>query len=1047
MPQSDWLARNASAFAIAAPQPASEDEVVVLPRREISSWLDALPEERDDLWELVRAMRDRIAAQGSHSVQVSCQDGIDSGQLEIHITSAQPAVSNDAAEVSAESAQTAMDPLAVPQAQALSSGLLLIDAQDGRSLRLELIRCLRDDSLNRIDLLVSFIMKSGMGIIGERLESAIERGAQIRVLTTDYLCVTDADALAQLLDMSEDAAPQAGNLDVRLFSDPRTSFHPKAYLFHSSESDHARGFVGSNNLSRSGIETGVEWSLSTREVQPLVTAFDQLWADKRNQPLSHEFLRTYRTKWRPTAGQVVPVGVETEPPTLSPQIRPIQAEALTALEESRGEGFAAGMVVMATGLGKTWLGAFDSAAFGRTLFVAHREEILRQSRDVFRQVRPDAELGLYMGAEKQPEADVVFASVQTLVRRLDEFAADEFDYIVVDEFHHAAAGSYRKVIDYFEPRFLLGLTATPERTDGADLLALCGDNLVFECGLIEGIERSELVPFRYWGIKDVANYEGIPWRNGRFDPAQLATRIETQQRAQQAFDEWESLCGERTLGFCSAVTHADFMAQFFTERGVKCAAVHSKPGSSDRRDALADLRSGKLQVVFSVDMFNEGVDVPEVDSVLMLRPTESPVVFLQQLGRGLRLSEGKDHLRVVDFVGNHSSFLLHPRVLLGMGEAGDASNEMILQTLRSGEWDLPAGCSITFDVESIDLLTMLADKKVAGTSLRTSAALEQFCTEYAAEHEGRPTAAQAAAAGYNPATAKKQHGAWFGLLGHAGLLEDAESQVWGKYRSVFERLEKESFTKSYKLVALKALLATGNLRTGMSVDALAERSQRIVASDPRLVADTTGKAMPSPVDATLQAWSKFWRKWPLDHLAKVGGSGGDSDAADSERVSATGLGAAAGAGALFRYSGDDFVPTFDVATEDGDAFDAMVAEIVDWRLADYLLRPKAAESGSVRCRVSHSSGSPILRYDRTLNPELPLGEVPFSANGEEYAGRFVKIALNVATRHEVEGNALPELLRGWFGPDAGQPGTRHSVVLTEGPEGWVMTPDLPPTSA
>ena len=373
MPQSDWLARNASAFAIAAPQPASEDEVVVLPRREISSWLDALPEERDDLWELVRAMRDRIAAQGSHSVQVSFQDGIDSGQLEIHITSAQPAVSNDAAEVSAESAQTAMDPLAVPQAQALSSGLLLIDAQDGRSLRLELIRCLRDDSLNRIDLLVSFIMKSGMGIIGERLESAIERGAQIRVLTTDYLCVTDADALAQLLDMSEDAAPQAGNLDVRLFSDPRTSFHPKAYLFHSSESDHARGFVGSNNLSRSGIETGVEWSLSTREVQPLVTAFDQLWADKRNQPLSHEFLRTYRTKWRPTAGQVVPVGVETEPPTLSPQIRPIQAEALTALEESRGEGFAAGMVVMATGLGKTWLGAFDSAAFGRTLFVAHRE--------------------------------------------------------------------------------------------------------------------------------------------------------------------------------------------------------------------------------------------------------------------------------------------------------------------------------------------------------------------------------------------------------------------------------------------------------------------------------------------------------------------------------------------------------------------------------------------------------------------------------------------------------------------------------------------------
>jgi len=1038
VPQSEWLARNASAFAVSAPQPASEDEVVVLPRREISSWLDALPEERDDLWGLVRAMRDRITTEGAHSVQVLFQDGIDSGHLEIHIKRAQPAANT-------------VPPTGLLPSGLLPSGLHLIDAQDGRNLRLELIRCLRDDSLNRIDLLVSFIMKSGMGIIGERLESAIERGAQIRVLTTDYLCVTDADALAQLLDMSEDATPQAGNLDVRLFSDPRTSFHPKAYLFHSSESDHAHGFVGSNNLSRSGIETGVEWSLGTREVQPLVNAFDQLWADKRNQPLSHEFLRIYRTKWRPTAGQVVPVGVETEAPTLKPQIRPIQAEALAALEESRGEGFAAGMVVMATGLGKTWLGAFDSAAFSRTLFVAHREEILRQSRDVFRQVRPDAELGLYMGAEKQPEADVVFASVQTLVRHLNEFDPDEFDYIVVDEFHHAAAGSYRKVIDYFEPRFLLGLTATPERTDGADLLALCSDNLVFECGLIEGIERSELVPFRYWGIKDVADFEGIPWRNGRFEPAQLATRIETQQRAQQAFDEWESLCGERTLGFCSAVTHADFMTQFFTERGVKCAAVHSKPGSSDRRTALADLRSGKLQVVFSVDMFNEGVDVPEVDSVLMLRPTESPVVFLQQLGRGLRLSEGKDHLRVVDFVGNHRSFLLHPRVLLGMGEAGDASNEMILQTLRSGEWDLPAGCSITFDVESIDLLTMLADKKVAGTSLRTSAALEQFCTEYAAEHESRSTAAQAAAAGYNPATAKKQHGAWFGLLDHSDLLEDAETQVWEKYRSVFERLERETFTKSYKLVALKALLSTGNLRTGMSVNALAERSQRIVAGDPRLVADTAGKGMPSPVGATPQTWNKFWRKWPLDHLAKVSAAGGDSDndrdAAYGDGGGPVGAGVGSRAGALFRYSGDDFVLTFTVAPEDGDVFDAMVAEIVDWRLADYLLRPKAAKSGSVRCRVSHSSGSPILRYDRTRNPELPLGEVPFSANGQEYTGRFVKIALNVATRHEVEGNALPELLRGWFGPDAGHPGTRHSVLLAEGPEGWVMTPDRPSKSA
>ena len=297
-------------------------------------------------------------------------------------------------------------------------------------------------------------MKSGVRLILGKLSEAIERGAHARILTTDYLQVTDADALAQLLDLAESSHNSDGSLQLRLFSDPLTSFHPKAYLFSSATRSDARGFVGSSNLSLSGIETGVEWSLRTELVAPMLKSFDALWGDARTREVDHALLRDYRTRWKPSAGRAVEVGIETEPAEEAPNPRPIQEEALLALTQTRADGFGAGLVVMATGLGKTWLAAFDSASsgFGRTLFVAHREEILRQSRDVFRRVRPDAELGLYFGDEKQPDADVVFASVQTLVRHLDEFAPDEFDYVVVDEFHHAAASSYRKVIDHFRHR-------------------------------------------------------------------------------------------------------------------------------------------------------------------------------------------------------------------------------------------------------------------------------------------------------------------------------------------------------------------------------------------------------------------------------------------------------------------------------------------------------------------------------------------------------------------------------------------------------------------
>ena len=423
---------------------------------------------------------------------------------------------------------------------------VLVDGQV-RLLLPELVERLRDIEFDRVDIVVSFIKMSGLNLLMGSLEDALERGAEVRILTTDYLGLTEPAALARLHDLMED---NPDKLSVRMFHDPEISFHPKAYLFYSSHGRSAAAFVGSSNLSGLGLNGGIEWNLLVGAVDELKERFLVLWLDHRSLPLTDDLIASYEP-----APRYVPDAIEVvETPEEAPKPRPIQEEALRALVQTRRDGFRAGMVTMATGLGKTWLAAFDAAQAraGRVLFIAHREEILKQSRDIFRRVHPNATMGLYFGDEKHPDADFVFATVQTLSSTLDRFASDGFDYVVIDEFHHAAAATYRRVLDHFTPRFLLGLAPTPERMDGADLLSLCADNLAFDCDLVEGIRRDELVPFHYWGVPDPVDFEPIPWRNGEFDPAALEAAIETQERAQSAFDEWQSRRGTRTLAFCAS---------------------------------------------------------------------------------------------------------------------------------------------------------------------------------------------------------------------------------------------------------------------------------------------------------------------------------------------------------------------------------------------------------------------------------------------------------------------------------------------------------------
>lgn len=816
-----------------------------------------------------------------------------------------------------------------PSSSPFSGGKpVLLDGVGDRHLHLEILRWLINPDIDQIDLAVSFIMRSGVRLIAGHLEAALQRGARIRIITTDYLSITDPDALTRLLDMADRPGLGNGQLQVKAFHDPAVSFHPKAYLFRSTTSAVAGGFVGSSNLSGSGISRGVEWNLGVDNVGPLVESFERLWDDSRCEEVDVRWIAEYRIRRPPASAPRTPppeAAIDIEPARQPVNPWPVQIQALEALEQARIQGFRRGLVVMATGLGKTLLAAFDSnrPEFRRVLFIAHREEILRQSRDAFRRVRPDGRFGFFLGADKEPEADVVFASIQTLHRHLNRFESDRFDYVVVDEFHHAVAPTYRRAIERFRPKFLLGLTATPDRLDGADLLALCGNNLVFECDLIEGIKQERLSPFHYWGIKDVADYAPIPWRNGRFDPDKLAEAIETAQRAEQALAQWRERAAGPTLAFCTTIAHAEFMAEFFKQRGVQSVAVHSGPHSAPRQSAVEDLRSGAIQVLFAVDVFNEGVDIPEIGTVLMLRPTDSPVVFLQQLGRGLRLSEEKAALQVIDFVGNHYSFLMKPRVLLDLSSAeGRRSDRALGEVIESGDFELPPGCSVEFELGAVELMRQMLSQRAdrrRSTVREEAAALADFCHNYLEEHDARPTAAQASRSqGIKPGSGPiKRAEGWHRYLSHQELLSSHHQSAVDEVGAVLRALETEPITKSYKLVAMEALLELGAAFEPVPAAQVAERSLQAIREDSRLRADIQIKEIPNLDHVSAEKWRAYWLKWPLEHLSNKPGK------------------------SLFGHEPGDhggmMVPTFSVSDEQREAFAELALEIVDWRLQTYLL--------------------------------------------------------------------------------------------------------------
>ena len=511
-----------------------------------------------------------------------------------------------------------------------------------------------------IDIIVSFLMKSGVKLIIDDLRDAVDNNKKIRILTSRYLNITQPEALILLKELKD--------IDLRFYSNKNKSFHPKAYIFHNKDYDEI--YVGSSNLSKGALTDSIEWnyhftkSQNEDDFNHFQETFNDLF-EKHSIEITDKILNEYSKKWKRPKLQLNQRDNELFEPNGA------QLEALYNLNKSRDEGYDKALVVAATGIGKTYLAAFDAKNYEKILFLAHREEIITQASESFKNIYPNKTQGFYYSKDKDIEKDIIFALVQSLGKKtnLNEFKRDYFDYIIIDEFHHAVADNYKRVLDYFTPKFLLGLTATPERLDNRDVFALCDYNNVYEIRLKEAINKGYLSPFRYYGIyDDTVDYSQINMKNGRYDEKDLEEKLMIHKRAELVLRHFLKYNSSSAIGFCSSRNHAEYMAKYFTENDIPSAAVYSGSQgeyTENRKDAVEKLKNNKLKALFTVDMFNEGVDIPSIDTVLFLRPTQSPTIFLQQLGRGLRKDENKKYLTVLDFIGNYKKANMAPFLLSG----------------------------------------------------------------------------------------------------------------------------------------------------------------------------------------------------------------------------------------------------------------------------------------------------------------------------------------------------------------------------------------------
>lgn len=1032
------VAENELAFAIRDGFPVSPGHTLVVPKRVVTTWFDATREEQVAMLELVDAVKQQLDATSPRPAgyNVGFNVGEAAGQTVMHLhVHVIPRYEGDVDDprggvrfvIPEHGNYKAPGRIPrVPSSPHTTRGARFAAGGVEDPLLAHIRPALR--GATHVTIVAAFVQGSGVDLLAPLLEDALRRGTSFHVLTGDYLHITQTRALRTLLQWSQGRVSLGdegvGDFRVRVVETKALggrAFHPKSWRFEGGARDVV--WVGSSNWSKSALTAGVEWNLQLdRAEEPagyaeVVHAFDELWRCAR--PLDAAWLDAYAARARDSAWRF-PAGDAEDDDALPPEPRGVQPEALEALAASRAQGRTRALAVLATGLGKTFLAAFDTSAFAdtlgrppRVLFIAHRRELLLQSAETFRKVWPDASVGFFVGPSDDLHSQLVFASIQklTLPQHLASLIPDAFDYVVVDEVHHASSPSYRRVLAHLKPAFVLGLTATPERADEADVAGLFDDHVPVRVGLAEGIDRELLARFHYVGLPDTVDYTPIPWRNRRFDTETLATAAATHARMERLLEAMQKWPGARTLVFCVSIRHCDWVADWLRERGdLRAVAVHSGDGSAPREESLDALALGSLDAVCAVDLFNEGVDVPAVDRVIMLRPTESPVVFLQQLGRGLRRTEDKERLQVIDFIGNHKVFLQRMRTLLDLGRKRPPALRDYLDKPQLLE--LPAGCALDVVPEAIDFLRRLLPKGSTNELVRVYRELSEA-------RGARPSAGELYRLGYSMRSLRSSYGGWLEFVASEGGLSDAEQEAHALLGEWFRHIETTSMTKCFKMVVLSVLLERDAFFAPLPIHRLAAESHAWLARDPALFRDIEGvSALPEPRAPELSVWERYWSKNPVRAWSK-------------------------GAWFVLRDDALAFRPARPASPDVEAACVALTRELVDWRLAEYRARHAAAQtSAAFTCRVSWNQRDPIL-FLPTTGPRDALPESWTSArlpDGTAFDFKFAKAEINIGKRPGQPNNALPDLLRRWFGPDAGTPGTRHSVRFERSPDGWWVEP-------
>jgi superfamily II DNA or RNA helicase len=571
---------------------------------------------------------------------------------------------------------------------------LIVNSEKGNVLN-EIIKSIKE--CKKFYFSVAFINFSGLQLLLDTFKVAEEQGKTGRIITSTYLNFTEVKALVRIKEFK--------NIDLKIFlTDKEMGFHTKVYIFENE--DNYKVIIGSSNITQSALKSNIEWNVEIIEkegpfIQEVLNEYENLWntSDDANEEILDQYktflkkIKNYKLEGKNNfifekSSYVVP--------------NKMQRQAMESLERLRMFGEKRALVIAATGTGKTYMSAFDVKNFNpkKLLFIVHREEILKQAKETFEFiiVNQNKTFGLLTGNSKEKNADYLFTTIHSLYRCYTDFDPQEFDYVIFDEAHHATSPTYQAVMNYFRPKFTLGMTATPERGDRNNVFDIFDNNVAIEVRLHDALADDLIIPFHYFGITDI---EGIDLSDVSIDDiAEITKRLKVNERVDFIIEKMNFYGHDgdkrKCLGFCASREHAQYMADEFSKRGYKSVCLHGDHSPEVRKQYIKKLEdeNDELEIIFAVDIFNEGVDIPSINLVLMLRPTNSPVVFIQQLGRGLRKYGNKSFLTVLDFIGNHSKVFL---IALALNGSRYYDKKSLKIAITSGFANIPGATHIQMD--------------------------------------------------------------------------------------------------------------------------------------------------------------------------------------------------------------------------------------------------------------------------------------------------------------------------------------------------------------